>query len=339
LYALAAFGGAVAVLMQQLPDQALPLCGLFGLILALTGVYLGHVKVQVADPGQMPPAWTPLVSNILYKRHAAEVLLDTVLIVICFYGAYLLRFEGVLEPPMRQAMVRALPLVVASCLLAYFLAGIYRGQWRLISVADLPYYARGVVGGTVLSLAIVTLVNRFESGYSHSVYIIFGLLLFLSLVGSRLSFRLLDALFFQQGLRVASTNQKLVLIYGAGKAGKLLHEEIIFNPQMQEYAVVGFIDDDPHLVGRKLCRVPIQHGMAWHRQPWNRPPEIWVSSRFIPDERAQQLADQWEGKAVVRRLKMQMEPVLDDRLAGLLKGVHSDGERSQIMREDVARKG
>ena len=306
LYVLAAFGGTLAVLMQQFPNQSLPLFGLLGLVLTLTGVYLGHVKVQVRESEQIPPVWTPMVSTLLYKRHAAEVLLDAVLIVMCFYSAYLLRFEGVLTYATMQAMMHALPLVVASCLLAYFLAGTYRGQWRLISVSDLPRYATGVLSGTALSLIVVALVTHFNTGHSRSVYIIFGALLFLALVGSRLSFRLLDALLLKKGVRPASAQQRQVLIYGAGKAGKLLHEEVMFHPDMQEYVVVGFIDDDPRCVGRKLCGVPVKHGQEWLQQPWPHAPEIWVSSCFIPDERAWQLAAQWPEQAVVRRLSLQV---------------------------------
>jgi UDP-GlcNAc:undecaprenyl-phosphate GlcNAc-1-phosphate transferase len=311
LYALATFGGGIAVLLQQFPAQSFPLVGLFGMGLTLTGVYLGHTQVHPLAPGQRPPAWTPVVSKLVYKRHAAEVLLDTVLIIICFYGAYLLRFEGLLAPAVMQSMVRALPLTVASCLLAFFCAGIYHGQWRLISVSDVPSYGLGVLGGTVLSLAIVTMVTRFADGHSRSAYIIFGMLLFLAIVGTRLSFRLFDALIRRGKLDVVSTNHKPVLIYGAGKAGKLLHEEIMSNPQMQQYAVVGFIDDDPHQVGHKLCGVPVEHGLEWLGRPWNVLPEIWISSRFIPDERAQQLVTQWDGRTAVRRLRLHVEPVMN----------------------------
>src|SRR5262245_17286912 len=94
LYGMAALGGSIAVLMQRLPGQSVPLFGAFVVVLVLSGVYLGQVKVQFLESTHIPPAWTPLVSNILYKRHAAEVLADTVLIVLCFYAAYLLRFEG-----------------------------------------------------------------------------------------------------------------------------------------------------------------------------------------------------------------------------------------------------
>jgi UDP-GlcNAc:undecaprenyl-phosphate GlcNAc-1-phosphate transferase len=314
LYILAAFGGTTAILLQRFANQSLPLFGLFGLILALTGVYLGHVKMQTVDPQHVPPAWTPLVNNLLYKRHAAEVLMDTVLIVICFYSAYLLRFEGVLSPSTLQAMMHALPLVVLSCLLANGLAGIYRGQWQLISVSDLPAYAVGGGLGTILSLAVVLLFTRFASGHSHSVYVIFGIFLFLALVGSRLSFRLFDALCVRQRPSSVTAHQEPVLIYGAGRAGKLLYEETMFSPHMRGYVVIGFIDDNPHCVGRKLCGVPVQHGREWLEQAWDRVPEIWVSSRFIPEARALQLAAQWQKRAVVRRFKLEMAPPLADSI-------------------------
>src|SRR5262245_20917259 len=265
LYVMAAFGGLTAVSMQWYPAQSLPLFGLFSLILVLMGTYLGPVKVQIVNVGQVPPAWTPLVSNLLYKRHAAQVLLDVVLIIMCFYGAYLLRFEGLLSPPTTHAMLQALPLVVSSCLLACFSTGIYGDMWRLLSVSELPRYAIGVGSGTALGLAVVTLVTRFDHGHSRSAYMIFGMLLYLAMVGSRLSFRLLDTLFLRRRAWDVATQYEPVLIYGAGRAGKLLYEESAFHPQMRGHVVVGFIDDDPHRVGRKLCGVPVKDGWAWSR--------------------------------------------------------------------------
>ncbi len=312
LYVMAAFGGLTAVSMQWYPAQSLPLFGLFGLILVLMGAYLGPVKVQIVDVGQVPPAWTPLVSNLLYKRHAAQVLLDVVLIIMCFYGAYLLRFDGILSPPTTHAMLRALPLVVSSCLLACFSAGLYGGMWRLLSVSELPRYAVGVGSGTVLSLAVVTLVTRFDHGHSRSAYMIFGMLLYLGMVGSRLSFHLLDALFLRRRAWDVAAQHEPVLIYGAGRAGKLLYEESAFHPQMRGHVVVGFIDDDPHRVGRKLCGVPVKDAWAWSRQAWHRLPKIWVSSQFITDERVGQVAAQWPEKVAVHRLQVRMEPVPDD---------------------------
>jgi UDP-GlcNAc:undecaprenyl-phosphate GlcNAc-1-phosphate transferase len=64
LYILAAFGGTTAILLQRFANQSLPLFGLFGLILALTGVYLGHAKIQTVDPQHVPPAWSAFTVRI-----------------------------------------------------------------------------------------------------------------------------------------------------------------------------------------------------------------------------------------------------------------------------------
>src|SRR5205085_885551 len=116
LYVLASVGSLVAISMQRFPDQAMPLFGLFALILLLSGVYLGHVKVKSLDYDKLTPSWTPLVTNTLYKKGLAEIALDTLLTVLCFYSAYLLRFDGDLDPGRFSAVMTALPVVVICCL-------------------------------------------------------------------------------------------------------------------------------------------------------------------------------------------------------------------------------
>jgi UDP-GlcNAc:undecaprenyl-phosphate GlcNAc-1-phosphate transferase len=309
LYMLSGAGGVLAILMQQFPRQAFPLFGVFLAILFISGVYLGHVKVQVADPAKPPPAWTPLVTKFFYKRRAAEVLLDTIFIILCYYSAYLLRFDGQISEDTNRSVLHALPLVVASCLVAHFMAALYRRQWRLITVSDLPRYVAGVAGGTVLSLAIVTLVTRFEIGQSRSAYIIFGLLLFLVMVGARLSFRLLDTLIYRQQADFSRAGITPVLIYGAGKGGKLVFEEVMSQPELREYVVAGFVDDDPYQDGRSLCGRPVMLPSRWIDSSIASPVEIWISSRSIPDSRAQALAQNWYGQAQVRRVRVTVEPV------------------------------
>jgi UDP-GlcNAc:undecaprenyl-phosphate GlcNAc-1-phosphate transferase len=309
LYSFAAFGGTVAVIMQRFSQEALPLLGLFVIILVLSGVYLGHVKVQRTDVNRMPPVWTPLVTELFYKRRAAEVLLDTVLIVICFYGAYLLRFDGTLPSSTEQAVMVALPLIVPSCLIAYFLSGMYRGQWRFISVSDVPCYVLGVFGGAVFSLASVTLITRFPHGHSRSAYIIFALLVFVAIVGSRLSFRLLDSVFAHNHSDAGPNGRKLVLIYGAARAGKILHDEITSNPELRGYSIIGFIDNDHHLNGRRLCGIPVRSESEWLGQAWHCVPEIWISSKFISDQQGQALAQNWSGLVTVRRVQLHMETI------------------------------
>lgn len=313
-YGASGLGSAIAVLIQRFPDQLLPLLGFFGLVLILIGIYLGRIRTQVAKDDQVPPGWTPLISNILYKRHAAEVLLDTVLIILCFYGAYLLRYEGMIAFPTAEAVVRALPLVVAGCLFACAFAGIYRGQWHLISVSDLPYYTFGVVGGSVLSLALVTLSTRFEDGHSRSVYVIFGLLFYIALLGSRLSFRFLDFLFFQGDSNSGEGSRKPVLIYGATRKGKLLYEMTMASAEPKEYAIVGFIDEDSDRVGCRLCGLPIKNGEAWSKRKWQQLPEIWISADVMPNQAVLSSVRLWFKPVIIKWWDSQLR-VLDTKQA------------------------
>lgn len=194
LYSLAALGGVVALMMQRAPNLALPLAGFFVLALVMAGVYLGRVRVEIPDIGQPPPSWTPLVTNLLYKKQAGLVALDGVLALLCFYSAYLLRFGGMLDVQVSDAAIHALPVVVACCLVVNFSSKMYDGQWRLIAVADVPVHAMAAAGGAMASLALVTLLTHFGLGHSRSAYLIFGVLYFLALVASRVSFRVLDSI-------------------------------------------------------------------------------------------------------------------------------------------------
>jgi FlaA1/EpsC-like NDP-sugar epimerase len=185
----------------------------------------------------------------------------------------------------------------------------YRGQWRFISVSDVPCYVLGVFGGAVFSLASVTLITRFPHGHSRSAYIIFALLVFVAIVGSRLSFRLLDSVFAHNHSDAGPNGRKLVLIYGAARAGKILHDEITSNPELRGYSIIGFIDNDHHLNGRRLCGIPIRSESEWLGQAWHCVPEIWISSKFISDQQGQALAQNWSGLVTVRRVQLHMETI------------------------------
>jgi FlaA1/EpsC-like NDP-sugar epimerase len=241
------------------------------------------------------------------------VISDTLLVVLCFYAAYLLRFEGAPSSITLEAVLGSLPIVLVACLSVFFLTGIYRGQWRLISVGDLPRYGVAIFGGAAVAFVMVRwagLVNlKTGAGHSTAAFLIFATLLLLAVVSSRLSFRLLDTLIGPTDGRRAGGQLKLVLVYGAGRAGKLLYEEVLFNPDLRDFAVVGFVDDDFRIVGRELCGVPIKTPAEWSRRSWRVPPDVWVSSRLVPDDRAQEFAARCGSGAAVRRLAITLNAV------------------------------
>ncbi len=310
LHTLAGLGALVAVLVQRFPDQALPLFGIFALIVFCFGAYLSHVTVPADDAARHLPLSARFLAGILLRRNAAQVLLDTILIVTCFWGAYLLRFDFNLQPFLRQAVLQALPLVVASTLLGLRLAGAYGSTWRLSSVSDLPSYALGVFIGTTLTFAVSTIVSRFGEGYSRSAYITFGFLLFLAISLSRQSFQLLDTAIRRRAIAQKKLCLQPVVIYGAGKGGRILLEETLFNEALAGVCVLGFVDDDPNLPGHTVGSFPIKEKPRW-RQELSQAPEIWISSKAISNEQAQTFARLWNPMATVRRQVFRLETVVE----------------------------
>jgi UDP-GlcNAc:undecaprenyl-phosphate/decaprenyl-phosphate GlcNAc-1-phosphate transferase len=310
-YGVAATGGLVAILLQRAPMQSIPLFATFCLFLIFAGIYLARVKIRAVPFEQSRSNnWTSLVTNIMHKKQAATVMLDMIIIIICFYTSYLLRFEGTISGGIQEAVFKSIPVVVSSTLLINFIAGIYRNRWVLFSMADLPIYMVSSIGAALLSLALITILTRFAPGHSRSAYIIFGFLLFIGQVGSRLSFQLFDILlkksFFR---RNGSNNSKPILIYGAGKAGKLLFEEILDNSSMKSFYVAGFVDDDPNLANKILCGTKILSPAQCLSRSWQEMPEIWVSSRSISEAQIKEFLSQWDKDGpVVRYLQLQMKP-------------------------------
>jgi len=311
-YTMALLGGLVAVGMQHYTDYSLLLFSAFVVLMLLIGIYLTRTTAQKIIKSDMtPPTWTPFVNLLLHKWYFGMIMLDMVFVIACYYGAYLLRFDGVLSLQISESVVKTIPIVVVACLVAFFIAGIYRVQWYLISVPDISRYILGVTGGVILSLAIVVIVTRFEAGQSRGAYLIFGLLLFLVIVASRLSFRFFDHLLNTQLKKSQSGICTPVLIYGAGKGGKILLEEILSNPEFKEFCVTGFIDDDLGKRGNRVCGLPVKSLTDWADYVKEVTPEIWISSKSIPVNKVQNFKMRSEMSISIRRMILKLEPQLD----------------------------
>jgi len=239
LYSLAAGAAATAVLISRLaiPESQLVLFGLL-IGLALLGVQLARVRAYGEDDfsALRGHRYTPLLVNVTYKRRIFEVLLDSGLILVAYYAAYILRFDTQF-PEYYPYFVRSVPIVLASQIVSFFLAGVYRGVWKHFGVSDLLTYIKGVLLGILTSIMVLLYLYRFE-GYSRVVFFIDGMALLILVLGSRASLRVFRDLASRQ-----RGGGRPTLIYGAGDGGMLLLRELRNN---QEYGLdpVGFLDDD-----------------------------------------------------------------------------------------------
>jgi UDP-GlcNAc:undecaprenyl-phosphate/decaprenyl-phosphate GlcNAc-1-phosphate transferase len=306
LYLFAALSGALALAVRQMAIWgALALIVGFALSVLFIGLYVGKVGVyeQGRDSNQGPVSGTLVdpFGNFSHRRRIVEILLDTVLAALAYYSAYLLRFDGDMPGEQIAIFIRTLPPLVAIQILAFLIGGVYKGIWRYAGVGELASLAVAVfIGSTVCGLAVL-FFYKFH-GPSRAVFILNGVLLFVFVGASRVSFRLIAALI--AGQIQPAPDARPVLIYGAGDRGEILIRELLNNPAYC-YQPVGFIDDDARKTGRQLRGYRIfssddlpglisSHGVS----------EVLVSSLKVPESRLDGLRNMGVG---LKRLKIDLE--------------------------------
>lgn len=308
LYGFAALSGVLALLVQQVKiDVSLAAIAGFTVLLTLIGVYLAGVKVYdeteevLALRDNSPYAF---LVDLSYKRRIFEVLLDVVLILLSYWCAYAVKFGALSGSGAWKLFLRTLPVLVFVKMAAFLVMGVYRGIWRYTSLDDLIVFAKAVMLSSVLSVLAVLFAFRFE-GFSRTIFIIDGVLMFMFLAGSRMAFRL-----FRQVLPASgATDGRRVLIYGAGDGGELLLRELQNNRSLR-YAPVGFVDDDPAKYGKVIHGLKVYGGngdlSAICRQ--HQVHEVLISSSRMTDKRLQEILGFCREQAIeVKRMRITIE--------------------------------
>lgn len=256
LWGLAAASGGIGLSFRLYDlSTAVLLAALFVLAMAIFGVYLGRIHVyDDAPPSATRDHVTPIVAEFMYKRRVAELLLDLCLVPLAYYAAYRLRFEGTMFDDNIVYLIQSLPVVLACQLIALQLSGAYRTTWRHFGLMDAVSFGRGVVIGTVAAELILLYAYRFHA-YSRSVFVIYAGLLFLLLVASRGSFRLLG-----EFARRSQSGGRRFVVYGTGPASLATIRDA-FGPD-ESFRMVGFIDDDPQQRRTRVGGYPVVGDIA-----------------------------------------------------------------------------
>ncbi|MEW6130576.1 MAG: hypothetical protein AB1757_26310 [Acidobacteriota bacterium] len=303
LYILTALSGALAMMLRFVaPSIVVMIIPAFGLVMIFIGLYLG--KMRVYDEGEQPEG-NPLIrvlADFSYKRRIFEVLLDLVLVALAYYGAYLLRFDGEIPEQQMEILLKTLPILMLVQMAVFWFTGVYRGLWRYTGVNDLVTIAQAVLLYALMSSALIFAMYLLK-GPSRAVFILNGILMFLFVSGSRLSFRLLPALIIGHRHGV-SPDAKPVLIYGAGDGGALLIRELLNNPE-HRYAPIGFIDDDERKAGKRMhgyrifARAEVESLVETHGVS-----EVLVSSEKVSELNLKSLTSQG---ICLRRMSIRIE--------------------------------
>ncbi|MFP8878796.1 MAG: nucleoside-diphosphate sugar epimerase/dehydratase, partial [Myxococcota bacterium] len=189
---------------------------------------------------------------LLRWRTTVLVTANLALAFAAYLGAAGLRFDFVVPAKSYQALLAALPLLLASKALGFWGVGLYAGWWRHLSMEDARDIVRGNALGSVLFLGTVVFFLGLQ-GFPRSVFLIDFVLCTGGMAAWRLTLRIL------RERRERPLGRQVVdaaLIVGAGSAGIRLRDEIEHHHKSYT-AVAGFIDDDPLKRGLRVAGCPV----------------------------------------------------------------------------------
>ena len=284
LYGLTAVSGWIAFELRYLHEEVLYfVVPCFALVVLFFALHLGMIRVF--EEGENPQG--NLLSSLVkfsYKRRIAEVLFDLVLMMLAYYGAFLLRFGGTIPPDQMHFFERFAPLVLGVEAVMFLAGGLYRGLWRYVGIEDVIVIFRCVLMAGIGSAGAV-LLTQTRPRLSIALLILNTILLLQLVAGSRVALRM-----FRAWLRSHAARDKKatpVLIYGAGARGDLLVRQML---GQGKYIPLGFLDDDLSKAGRRLHGVSIYSpSELWRVTSKHTINEVVISSASIPEEKVKAL--------------------------------------------------
>ncbi len=188
------------------------------------------------------------------NRRLIRIMTHTMLIVIAYWGAFLLKYDHAGSSALYTWYLRVFPVNLVVQLLFFYLMGLHRSVWRTLGARDLLGAGSAILSANALSY-ILALLNVPPQG-AVSFFFIDTLLLGILTLGVWGAYHFLSAL---RSLSLTAGGE--TLICDAGPRGQSILRELQQNPN-RGLRAVGFLDDDQTLYGHTVDRVPILGGVA-----------------------------------------------------------------------------
>ena len=186
------------------------------------------------------------------QRVSLLVALDTCIVFLAVFFAYLLRFEFQLPNGYLRLILQVAGMHIIIVLIAFHFTKIYRRVWQYASVGELS----SIVKAVLVSEVIVWIADIFiRLRIPKSIYVLSAILIILGVGGSRFAWRM----FRDRVLSQQYANRRKLLIIGAGDAGVLVAKELIHSPRAELYPV-AYIDDDKSKRGLQIMGIPVLGG-------------------------------------------------------------------------------
>lgn len=199
--------------------------------------------------------------SIIFKNLAAAVekrslqlkyLLDFLLIMISYWMAYFIRFEGDIPSSYLTIFAKSLPIFALGFIVCDIYFGLAKGMWRYVSIRDLERIVGFVLAGNGLSIISgLVVIPNIITKIPRSIYIINSFLLFLGLGGARVFYRVV----FEAGKRLKGKRENILIIGDQDIAASL--QSNLLKDQYHQFKMVGFITFDRNRLGSTINAIPV----------------------------------------------------------------------------------
>ncbi len=185
-----------------------------------------------------PLTWSPRA----FAHRAAQIAVDTGLVVAAYWLAFYFRFDGNVPGRYERLFAATVAVVIALKLATFVAMRFYTKWWRFTSLRDLQAI---VLATAISSLVVTALLSQWRPDDLVPIprgVLVFDLVLTLTLIGGA-RFAVRSVIERPPRSELVSSGRE-VLICGAGDAGNTLLREMKRNRDLG-YTPVGLIDDDP----------------------------------------------------------------------------------------------
>ena len=190
----------------------------------------------------------------LLIRRLILLLVDSISVIVAFYGALALYFNGPIESRFIQGSLPLAMILLVISLGLFAVLKLYTSLWQFASVSELM----NIVIATAMSTVVnVIICEAFGFSPPESTYFIYFMVVTMIVGGTRFGYRFLRLYASRHHLfgRTDEHNTR-VMVIGAGSAGEKILRETLVSKSLNK-DIVCFIDDDPNKLGRTIHGIPV----------------------------------------------------------------------------------
>jgi len=312
LYGVSALFAAGAFLFVQVkhPEQSMAILLVLGLLLYLGVKQLRYREIAILNNGLMIPVTERWVVNRTLILSLLDLIFATLSATVALYsiqsfGSWQERILDQLTP---------LAWIIIIQVILFHLTGIYREKIRQIGLGNMLSIIATVFYATLgASLYLLVFVRIPLPQLVPFLLINFYLLITFTL-GIRMAYQVLIYWFDREKTEGAG-----VLIYGASRDAVMMLKQMSKREE-RSYRILGFLDDDPALEGKRMDGYPVLGG-HWKLEKLIRRETICCifvcDERILPENFRRMKAIAAAHNILVKRLYIQQDNIpLEGRSSG-----------------------